>query len=237
MDNRGENSADEEEETAAIFTRALAGLKRRGSGLLLVGPEPAMRQACDRFLGDSTAEPRRHVFVRTNGTPHHAHAMADSSGTPDTNPNASNVKIIERAAATRSTTTAPNTRSRLDKTVLETDNLAELGIGISNAIDEFERESGTLSPGELRVCFDSLTPVVDEHDSESVFRFLHVLIGRIKTVNGMGHFHLPAEFDSTIVRTLLPVFDAAVEVRMSGSDVEQRWHLVQQDVTTQWLSL
>ena len=147
------------------------------------------------------------------------------------------MKIIEQPTAVRSTSTTSSTESLPDRTVLETDGLAELGIEISNAIDEFERESGALSSGELRVCLDSLTPLVETHDHESLFRFLHVLTGRIKTVNGMGHFHLPAEMDSRAVRTLLPVFDAAIELRMIGSDVEQRWHLVQRNVTTEWLSL
>lgn len=226
MEKCGENSS-EARETAEIFTRALAELKRRGSGLLVVGTEPPMQRACERFLGDATATPRRRVFVRTDNGCHRVHAETDGS----------DAKVIKQAADTRSTAAASNVNNRANTTVLRTQNLAPLGIEISGAIDEFERECGPLAPGELRVCFDSLTPIIEEHDPESVFRFLHVLIGRIKTVNGMGHFHLPAEMDSTIVRTLLPVFDAAVEVRMSGGDAEQRWHLVERDVTTEWLSL
>lgn len=240
MDERGENSA-ETGETAVTFTRELARLKRRGCGLLLVGPEPAMHRACDRLLGDATAEPRRRVFVRTAGKAPQTHMPSDDATTPKAditaNANAGDVKIIEQPTAVRSTSTTSSTRNHPDRTVLETDGLAELGIEISNAIDEFERESGALSSGELRVCLDSLTSLVETHDHESLFRFLHVLTGRIKTVDGMGHFHLPAEMDSRVVRTLLPVFDAAIELRMIGSDVEQRWHLVQQNVTTEWLSL
>ncbi|GKZ13399.1 hypothetical protein HAL_12800 [Haladaptatus sp. T7] len=185
-----------------------------------------MQRACERFLGDATETPRRRVFVRTDGECHHTHAGAHED-----------TKFIEQVTDTRSTAAVSNVGNRADTTVLRTQKLAPLGIEISGAIDEFERECGPLAPGELRVCFDSLTPLIEEHDPESVFRFLHVLIGRIMTVNGMGHFHLPAEMDSTIVRTLLPVFDAAVEVRVNGSNAEQRWHLVERDVTTEWLSL
>lgn len=229
MRARDENSA-EIPETAAVFTRALAGLKRRGSNFLLVGPEPAMEQACERFLGDATAEPRRRLFVRTGGNCPHAYGMANAN-------NAVNVKVIEQATETRSTATVSNSENHVDKTVLDTESLATLGIEISKAIEEFEEEGGPLMSSELRVCFDSLTSLADEHDNETVFRFLHVLTGRIRNVNGMGHFHLPVEMDSTIVRTLLPVFDAAVEVRTTGGNVEQRWHLVRQDVTTEWLTL
>ncbi|WP_227354560.1 DUF7504 family protein [Haladaptatus salinisoli] len=225
MEHRGETSVHEPE-TAAVFTRTLAGLKRRGSGLLLIGPEPVMERACGRFLGESETEPRRRLFVRTRG----GHACLHE-------PSAGGVKVVERATHTRSATATQSGGCGTDTTVVTSPSLPSLGIAIAEAIDEFERESGGLTSGELRVCFDSLTPLLEEHSRESVFRFLHVLTARIRNVNGMAHFHLPAEMDSTVVRALSPAFDAVVEVRAKGDVAEQRWHLVRQDVTTGWLSL
>ncbi len=232
MQNRGETSSYTSE-TAAIFTRALAGLKRRGSGLLLVGPQPAMQQACQRFLGESQTEPRQRLFVRTDGDCHHAREV--SAGEPS----ASSTKVIERTTHTRSATTVPtiNHGDEPETTTVTSDSLPGLGIAISEAIEGFERERGELESGELRVCFDSLVPLLEDFGDEAVFRFLHILTARIRHVNGMAHFHLPAEMDSKIVRTLAPVFDAVVEVRTAGGEPQQRWQLVQQDVTTDWLSL
>ncbi|WP_227376640.1 DUF7504 family protein [Haladaptatus halobius] len=225
MECSGETSVHKPE-TAAVFTRTLAGLKRRGSGLLLIGPEPVMEQACGRFLGESETEPRRRVFVRTRGGHTHSHE-----------PSAGSVKVVERATHTRSATAISSGGCETDTTVVTSTSLPSLGITISEAIDEFERESGGLASGELRVCFDSLTPLLEEHSRESVFRFLHVLTARIRNVRGMAHFHLPADMDSMVVRTLSPAFDAVVEVCATGEVAEQRWHLVRQDVTTGWLSL
>ncbi|GAA0200626.1 hypothetical protein ACFFQF_01175 [Haladaptatus pallidirubidus] len=245
MQNRGENSAHSSE-TAAIFTRTLAGLKRRGSGLLLVGPQPTMGKACERFLGESKTEPRYRLFVKTDGANSHAHEACNrvSLGSND-----GNVKIIERATHTRSATVANTNHDgashdighgsddKSETTVLTSGSLARLGITISEAIDEFERESGGLQSGELRMCFDSLVPLLEEYNHEAVFRFLHILTARVRNVNGMAHFHLPTEMDSTTAIMLAPVFDAVVEVRTTGGEPVHRWQLVRQDVTTDWLSL
>lgn len=225
MGYRGETSVHEPE-TAAVFTRTLAGLKRRGSGLLMVGAEPVMKQACGRFLGESKTEPRRRLFVRTRGGHTHSHEL-----------NSGSVKVVERATHTRSAAATSNDEHEANTTVVTSTSLPSLGIAISEVVDEFERANGGLASGELRVCFDSLTPLLEEHSRESVFRFLHVLTARIRNVHGMAHFHLPAEIDSMVVRTLSPAFDAVVEVRATGRAAEQRWHLVRQDVTTNWLSL
>ncbi|WP_435153599.1 DUF7504 family protein [Haladaptatus sp. DFWS20] len=246
MQYRGENSTSASE-TAAVFTRTLAGLKRRGSGLLLVGPQPAMDEACNRFLGESQTEPRQRLLVRTDGENHHTHAACAGLGSATDCTSGSNdgtTKVIERVTHTRGAAMASNagyegagTDTEPETTVLTSRSLPRLGITISEVIDEFDRECGGLESGELRVCFDSLTPLLEEYDQESVFRFLHILTARIRHVNGMAHFHLPAEMDSTIINTLAPVFDAVVEVRTTGGLAEQRWQLVQQDVTTDWLSL
>ncbi|WP_049970713.1 DUF7504 family protein [Haladaptatus cibarius] len=246
MQNRGENSAHSSE-TAAVFTRTLAGLKRRGSGLLLVGPQPAMGRACERFLGESKTEPRYRLFVKTDGATCHEQQKCEEVGVGS---NDENVKIIERTTHTRSTAAVSSTGydgsnhgighshdEESETTVVTSGSLARLGITISEAIDEFERKSDGLQSGELRVCFDSLVPLLGEHSDESVFRFLHILAARVRNVNGMIHIHLPTKMDSATVNTLAPVFDAIVEVSMAGGEPVHRWQLVRQDVTTDWLSL
>jgi hypothetical protein len=114
-------------------------------------------------------------------------------------------------------------------------NLSNLGIAISEEINAFEARQAELEPAELRVCFDSLRPLVEEYNEEAVFRFLHVLAGRIRSVSGMGHFHLPVPFDDEQTRTFVDIFDGVIELRKRGDELVHRWHLQDSDLTSGWL--
>lgn len=227
-----------ETETAAAFSRALTSLKRQGSCLLLVGADhdAALSKSCQRFLGDETAGPRRRLFVATDAD---GRSVRDRIRSTDGRPDDSEVTIVDWSTRTRSAVAgvAEAARAPIPEIRVESEKPSELGIEISAAIAEFEAASGELDPAELRVCFDSLSPVLAEYDGETAFRFLHVLTARIRGVRGMGHFHLPVERDSQAVRTVAPLFDAVVEVRTRNGRAEQRWHLREQDLTTDWLSL
>ena len=92
--------------------------------------------------------------------------------------------------------------------------LSEFLSGIASATEEGEH---------VAVCFNSITSLLQYADLQRAFRFLHVVTGRIKTVGGVGHFHLdPDAHDTQTVATLKGLFDAVVEVDDDGSwDVQQ----------------
>lgn len=52
----------------------------------------------------------------------------------------------------------------------------------------------------------------------------------------MGHMHLPVDYDSNIVHLLKPLFDAVVELREKDGEPQQRWHLLESDLRTGWIS-
>ncbi|WP_157971639.1 DUF7504 family protein [Halorussus litoreus] len=120
---------------------------------------------------------------------------------------------------------------------VESDDLSELRDRVEDAVASFEDEAGDLSPGELRLCVDSLTPLVLDYDDQLVDRFLADLIGIVESAGGMAHYHLPADYNSEVVQRVEPLFDAAVEVRRSEARVEQHWHLSDPDFSTGWLPL
>jgi hypothetical protein len=92
--------------------------------------------------------------------------------------------------------------------------LSELLSGMASAGDEGE---------EIAVCFNSVTSLLQYADLQRAFRFLHVVTGRVKTVGGVGHFHLdPDAHDDQTVATLKGLFDAVVEVDDDGSLTVQR---------------
>lgn len=220
----------------ATFTRALASLKRRGSNLLLVGAgtDRTHVDACRRLLGDEDTD-RKRLFVFTD--------RDGCRGDEETTPGAGTT-VVEYATRTRGATAAqpspaagPATGPRTTDSRTVVDDLASLGRTVGAAVAAFEDDAGGMAPAQLRLCFDSLRPLLEEHDEQEVFRFLHAMTGDVRAVRGMGHYHLPVAYDNATVRTLAPLFDAVVEIRSQGTDAQQRWHLREAGVTTDWLGL
>jgi len=92
--------------------------------------------------------------------------------------------------------------------------LSELLSGMATAADDDEY---------LVICFDSITSLLQYADLQHAFRFLHVVTGRVKTANGVGHYHLdPEAHDQQTLATLKGLFDAVVDVDEDGSVMIQQ---------------
>lgn len=259
-----ESSASGGEE-AVTFSRELSAMKRRGSNILVVGTcvSDAHLAACRRLLGESTG--RRRLFVFTNDgcglgrrcdpsecdassvrivdcgattrsaastTPSSPSSPTDSVGVPD----ATESDDPSAPDATESDGPSGSSGSAVSRTAAPVDDLAVLGNAIGGGIAYFENAADGLDPAELRVCLDSLGPLVAQNDDRKLFRFLHAVTRDVRRVSGMGHYHLSVPHDDEAVAMLSPLFDAVVEVR-TRTDHEQRWHLQDPEFTTDWLAL
>lgn len=216
------------------FLKSLSELKSNGAALLIVGdlPPSVYAQACHQMMGGHGTKPRRQLFVST-GTGRHAQEFCTGSSRFPHDP--TRTRFIRYETDHRSTATVQSPTDTPPETTVVDGEYSTLGIEISKAIEEFGERTGELRPAELRLCFDSLVPLVSaEH--KPVFKFLVVLIGRLKSVNGMGHFHLSRPRSAEVVSLLEPLFDAVIELRLSDGDVQQRWHLRDESVTTPWIS-
>ena len=235
---------------SATFTHALDTLKQEGSNILLVGSTAtsAHKAACRRLLGESD-EPRCRLFVVTeqshnsHGVDHvcsHGHTLESEHATTrvivrsaDENGEVSDHERSPRHGRNHGSTSEPT----VTESVVGTELLSTLGTEVIETVSAFNEEAGGLEPSELRVCVDSLTPLLVDHRSENVFRLLHVMTSWVRQVNGMGHFHLPVATDHDAVNLLEPLFDAIVEVRVRDDVSEQRWHLRDQRTTSDWIPL
>lgn len=115
--------------------------------------------------------------------------------------------------------------------------LNDIGSEVVDTIDVLGSRTDGLSPGELRLCFDSLGPLFVEHDPEQLFRLLHVVTASVRRADGIGHYHLRVDRKSDHVNLIEPLFDALIEVRRKEGIAEQRWHLLGKDVSSDWLPL
>ena len=218
---------------STTFAQTLSALKREGSSILLVGRTSATahRAACRRLMGDSE-EPRQRLYVFTTGT--------ETCGRGPSTDQRGETRVLSQENEAGVAASPKGLPDDVTEAVVGPQLLSTLGTAIIDDLDDMESEH-ELDPGELRLCFDSVTPLLREHKSQNVFRLLHMVTSRTRQADGMGHFHLPLDRDSDYVRLLEPLFDAVVEVRRTEEDdeerLEQRWHLRDRDADSGWIEI
>jgi KaiC/GvpD/RAD55 family RecA-like ATPase len=205
---------------STTFAQRLERLKREGANLLLVGDAtPEAHAAASRRLLTGAERSHRHLFVFARG--------ADVC---------TSLPAAADSGAARVVSQAPGEWSDdLPETVVDDPSPDALATAVVEELNALDDES--VAPGDLRICFDSITSLVQGNDSEDVFRALHLVTSRVRQVRGLGHFHLRFGRDEDYVRLLEPVFDAIVELRVTDATPEQRWYLRDSEVTSDWISL
>lgn len=249
------SGGDPSTDRAASFAEALPPLKQRGCSVLVVGTVPGEvhEHACERLLGDDTAETRRRLTVRASHEEGLGIRVADESE--------SSARMIEHDVNARAPAVGAEGAAEADTTGIgetgpvgpsEADappgagaeseeagrdrGVVGLGERVATAVGEIEATAGGLSPAELRVCFDSLLALVDAHDHETVTRLLRPVFAAVRDVCGMAHCHLPVARDAEVVDALAPEFDAVVELGVELGCPRQRWHL-RDGPSSEWLPL
>ncbi|WP_306058767.1 DUF7504 family protein [Natronococcus wangiae] len=208
----------------------LRRLKQTGGNVLIVGavPDALTDVASANLLGDPDRG-RRHVFALLDRDDT---VVLDRLGSPD----ATSARVVDYAAASRSAASARTTDADLAVTDEPTD-LDELETAIEAQIRALVTGTTLCEPGELRICVDSLRPVLDQRDTDGAVAFLESICDSVRDASGLAHYVLPIDRDESVVRRLEPLFDATIELRVSESGPEQRWHLHGSDYTTDWFDL
>ncbi|WP_299268029.1 DUF7504 family protein [Halorientalis sp.] len=89
--------------------------------------------------------------------------------------------------------------------------LTALGVTLSQHLTTDEQSR------RQRLCFDSLTALLQFVELERAFQFLHVVTGRVRSAGAVGHYHLdPEAHDEQTLETVRGLFDAVVEVDGNG---------------------
>lgn len=112
----------------------------------------------------------------------------------------------------------------VDDPGVETDSLPDptdlttLGVKLTETVSAWT-DDGV----EVRLRFDSLTPLLQYVSARTLARFLHVLTNKLAMADVPAHFHLdPMAHDSQTVYTLASVCHARVEVDGDGVSVTHR---------------
>ncbi|MFC4437969.1 MULTISPECIES: DUF7504 family protein [Natrialbaceae] len=209
----------------------LKRLKQTGGNVLIAGavPDALTDVASANLLGDPERG-RRHVF-----------ALLDRDGTVVParlgSTDATAARVVDYTAASRSAASAQPTVDGGPAVTDEPTDLDELGTAIETEIRALVAGTALCEPGELRLCVDSLRPVLDQRDAEEAVAFLEPICESVRGVSGLAHYVLPVDRDEPVVRTLESLFDATIELRVTESGPEQRWHLHESHYTTDWFPL
>lgn len=107
------------------------------------------------------------------------------------------------------------------RTVENPSDLTGVGIELSEFLSGMANAAG--EDEHIAASFNSITSLLQYADVQRAFRFLHVVTGRVKTVEGHAHYHIdPEAHDSKTLATLKGLFDAVVEVDEDGTWTIQR---------------
>ena len=97
---------------------------------------------------------------------------------------------------------APLEVVRLDRRL----GLSDLGETISRVLDEQKRKSGKIS-----VEFDILSEIIEKFETQTVFKFLHLLTRRLETVEALSHFYVnPRTESASTINVLEQLFDLSL---------------------------
>ena len=97
---------------------------------------------------------------------------------------------------------APLEVVRLDRRL----GLSDLGETVSRVLDEQERKSGKIS-----FEFDILSEIIEKFETQTVFKFLHLLTRRLEGVGALSHFYVdPRAESASTINVLEQLFDLSL---------------------------
>jgi hypothetical protein len=240
--HRGDEPGREVEER---FADELMRLKQRGCCVLVTGSvSERVRTVQSRALFGSITEHRQRVLALTDATP-----AITSEYLPDgLGPEHSDVTVLDYTETVRNVTgidpsslephpsIAPS--DSRESTETGTENASVIGLGETLRDSIAETIQTDLSPGELRVGVATLNALIAMDGLPSTCAFVDAVRTDLLAANGMGHVHFPGSLDDDTLAALRPVVDIHLELRESQNNPpEQRWHLLDADLTTNWIQL
>lgn len=110
--------------------------------------------------------------------------------------------------------------------------LTGIGIGVSEQLRRFAEADVQWT----RIGFYSLSTLLMYVELETVFRFVHVMTGRVESIDGLGVFTIdPTTHDRSTINTLKQLFDGMIELRVDDGTREVRLIGVP-DAPEDWIS-
>jgi hypothetical protein len=193
-------------------TEAVLELAGDAANVLLTGPAgcPADESLCSRLVAARSETPVSILVITVSETPSQRLSVLQSYlETPVERTAVVDVRNYDRS------TTYDQYDGPVDvRPVSSPQDLRRIGIVASRILSEWED-----TPGPTTVCLHSLSDLLAlTDDRQRLFRFLHVLRGRIQSADARAHYHFdPSRHDDEVVRTFESLFDAVLAFEADGS--------------------
>ncbi|MFB6299752.1 MAG: hypothetical protein ABEH65_05775 [Halobacteriales archaeon] len=124
-------------------------------------------------------------------------------------PNALRLIVTEEAYRSAAVSEPESMTSDLEITPISNpQDLTAIGIQITDCLDNWSDEEVTVT-----ACLDSLSTMLQYTSFDPVFRFLHVFIRQLDSIDATGHFHIdPTAHDEQTLTRLYQIFDAVITI-------------------------
>lgn len=196
------------------FARVLDEFKRDGCLLLVTGdvPEPVSARATRKLLGTPTEFRHRTLAVTDPAVSEPQSHLPGSLGVES-----DGVTLIDTRTRGRAASVEP----------------------VAQAIRDSLPADPPMDEGNVRFALFSIAPFVESGEvDDKVIAALESLRSAAQTATAIGAIHLPLPDDAPEVDALTSSVDARIEVRDTDTALpEQRWHLPEQDTTTNWVTM
>ena len=188
-------------------------------GLLLAPARaPDVDDTCAGLLTTNRPDRTNVLFVTTR-PPERAIARLRNHG--DAEPNEVAIVSVGRASGPATAVDDPLVGRAV--TVENPSNLTKVGIEVTEVLDAWTGgEDVAAGDGEITVCVDSATALLQYADERTVFRFLAELIDRFRRADAWAHVHVdPEAHDRSTVSSLYQLFDVVIDRTEASRAVEQ----------------
>lgn len=203
-----------------VFVQRLQELKTRGCNILVTGNVDSY--VFSRQLSKALGSPDcKQVLVSPDALTNPNQLLPDGL-----RPETSTVEIVDRQHARHTDSSFASASGSL---------LERLSNDVLDAVYRLDNEY-QLDNNDLRIGVQSLNQISDRVDQQAVTRFIRSLAQTVEFVNGTVYYQFQDSSERAAYLMDTGIFDAEIELR-NNNRAEQRWHLPDDEITTDWVEL
>lgn len=206
-----------EPDKTRVFAQRLEEFKTQGCNILVTGSVDSytFSRQLSKALGSAEC---KQILVSPDALTNPEQLLPDA-----VSPDASTVEIIDSQQIRH---TASSSTS------------GELGMLSNDVLDAVHRfnDEYELGDNDLRIGVQSLNQINDRVDQPAVVRFVRSVAQTVGFVNGTVYYQFQDASEQAAHLLETGIFDAEIELR-NNNRAEQRWHLPDDEITTDWVEL